>query len=149
MNERRRHTQCTLPRAMPDEKKTEMQALASQLRDWAGEAGFNQLAISDTDTSGHADHLARWLDSGFHGSMEYMARHQALRNAVSATSSSASPGSRVVSRCIHMPGAISIRTMGWPGCFAARRCASYATPATGSNMGILMLSAKKCGWRVG
>ena len=53
-----------------------------RLRGWARELGFASLGVADLDAAAHAeaaDRLARWLDDGFHGEMDYMARHAALR----------------------------------------------------------------------
>jgi epoxyqueuosine reductase len=53
-----------------------------RLRGWAREFGFASLGVADLDAAAHAeaaDRLARWLDDGFHGEMDYMARHAALR----------------------------------------------------------------------
>ena len=65
-----------MPPAMNPQQQ---QALARQLREWATELGFQQLGISDVDLGEHEDYLQRWLDAGFHGGMEYMARHGSKR----------------------------------------------------------------------
>jgi epoxyqueuosine reductase len=49
------------------------------LRAWASELGFAALGVADVDLSDVEPALARWLADGFHGEMEYMARHQRLR----------------------------------------------------------------------
>jgi epoxyqueuosine reductase len=50
-----------------------------RLRGWARELGFASFGVADVDLSAAAEGLARWLDAGFHGEMDYMARHAALR----------------------------------------------------------------------
>jgi len=50
-------------------------ALIQQIRQWGDELGFQQVGIADTDLSEAETHLHAWLQQGFHGQMEYMARH--------------------------------------------------------------------------
>jgi epoxyqueuosine reductase len=50
-----------------------------RLRGWARELGFASFGVADVELSAAAEGLARWLDAGFHGEMDYMARHAALR----------------------------------------------------------------------
>ena len=50
-----------------------------RLRGWARELGFVSFGVADVELSAAAEGLARWLDAGFHGEMDYMARHAALR----------------------------------------------------------------------
>jgi len=50
-------------------------ALVAKIRDWSTELGFQQLGISDIDLGEHPRYLQRWLDAGYHGSMDYMERH--------------------------------------------------------------------------
>ena len=76
-------------------------ALAASIRRWAGELGFADVAFSDA-TPGRVDgqaraaeteeRLADWLANGYHGTMEYMARH-GLRRARPAE---LVPGTRTV-----------------------------------------------------
>jgi len=49
------------------------------IRDWAGELGFQQLGVTDIELGEHPDYLQKWLDAGYHGEMEYMARHAGKR----------------------------------------------------------------------
>ena len=53
--------------------------LAADIKAWARELGFRDAAISDTDLSLEEPRLERWLARGFHGGMEYMARHGMTR----------------------------------------------------------------------
>ena len=55
--------------------------LAARIADWARELGFGALGISDADLGDAPKRLADWIAAGRHGTMEYMARHAALRSA--------------------------------------------------------------------
>jgi epoxyqueuosine reductase len=50
-----------------------------QLRDWARELGFASLGVADLDLSTAGEGLAAWLAAGWHGEMDYMARHGTKR----------------------------------------------------------------------
>jgi len=45
------------------------------LREWARELGFASLGVADVDLSSVEPGLLSWLDAGYHGEMDYMARH--------------------------------------------------------------------------
>jgi epoxyqueuosine reductase len=64
------------------EEITQEQAavLVEKIRQWAGELGFQQLGIADVDLGEHEGYLQKWLDAGYHGSMEYMSRHGTRRS---------------------------------------------------------------------
>jgi len=49
--------------------------LLPQIRQWALELGFQQLGVTDINLGEHEDYLQKWLAAGYHGSMDYMARH--------------------------------------------------------------------------
>jgi epoxyqueuosine reductase len=49
--------------------------LASQIKAWGQELGFQQVGITDTDLSQAEAHLSNWLAKNFHGTMAYMQRH--------------------------------------------------------------------------
>ncbi|MFZ2302117.1 MAG: tRNA epoxyqueuosine(34) reductase QueG [Gallionella sp.] len=55
-------------------------ALAAQIRAWAHELGFQAVGISDTDLSAAENDLLEWLTLGFHGEMDYMAKHGTKRS---------------------------------------------------------------------
>ncbi|KGE03746.1 tRNA epoxyqueuosine(34) reductase QueG [Pseudohaliea rubra] len=55
-------------------------ALAKRIRGWARELGFQQLGISDVDLAEHEGYLQKWLDAGYHGSMDFMAAHGTRRS---------------------------------------------------------------------
>lgn len=57
-----------------------LQALAQSIRSWAWELGFQQVGITDVDLGEHEAYLQKWLDAGYHGEMEYMARHGLKRS---------------------------------------------------------------------
>ncbi|ABB09487.1 4Fe-4S cluster binding protein [Burkholderia lata] len=52
-----------------------MTALAARIRAWGRELGFGAIGISDTDLSDAEAGLAAWLEAGYHGEMDYMAKH--------------------------------------------------------------------------
>ena len=54
--------------------------LAAKIRTWGEELGFQQVGITDTDLAIAEDRLNRWLDDGYHGEMDYMERHGAMRS---------------------------------------------------------------------
>jgi epoxyqueuosine reductase len=56
-----------------------MVALAERIKQWGAELGFQAVGIADTDLSAAGGRLAEWLGMGWHGEMDYMARHAGLR----------------------------------------------------------------------
>jgi epoxyqueuosine reductase len=58
---------------------TDWAKLASAIKAWGAELGFQKVAISDTDLSSAEPGLSAWLAAGCHGEMDYMARHGAKR----------------------------------------------------------------------
>jgi epoxyqueuosine reductase len=54
-------------------------ALAQRIKQWGSELGFQAVGIADADLSAAEPRLLDWLARGWHGEMEYMARHGALR----------------------------------------------------------------------
>ncbi len=53
--------------------------LADQIKRWGAELGFQAVGIADADLSAAEGRLAEWLAMGWHGDMDYMARHAGLR----------------------------------------------------------------------
>lgn len=58
----------------------ELEALSQKIRQWATELGFQQLGVTGVDLGEHEAYLQKWLDAGYHGSMDYMARHGSKRS---------------------------------------------------------------------
>src|SRR6476661_9059989 len=58
----------------------DLAALARDIRRWAAELGFQQLGITDCELSGAEARLLTWLERGWHGDMDYMARHGVKRS---------------------------------------------------------------------
>jgi epoxyqueuosine reductase len=78
-------------------------SLAARIRQWGAELGFQALGIADTDLAAAENRLGEWLAKGWHGEMDYMARHGALRSRPAELV----PGTvRVIScRMDYLPGA--------------------------------------------
>jgi epoxyqueuosine reductase len=76
-------------------------ALATRIRTWGRELGFDAVGISDTDLAHAEVTLEAWLAAGFHGEMDYMAKHGLKR----ARPAELVPGtSRVISlRMAYLP----------------------------------------------
>jgi len=56
-----------------------MAALANRIKQWGAELGFQAVGIADLELSAAGGRLAEWLAMGWHGEMDYMARHAGLR----------------------------------------------------------------------
>ncbi|MFV0477872.1 MAG: tRNA epoxyqueuosine(34) reductase QueG [Parahaliea sp.] len=56
------------------------QHLLGQIQQWARDFGFQQVGITEIELGEHPAHLQKWLTAGYHGSMDYMARHADLRH---------------------------------------------------------------------
>jgi len=54
-------------------------ALAAQIKQWGRALGFQAVGVADCDLSAAEPRLLDWLARGWHGEMEYMARHGARR----------------------------------------------------------------------
>lgn len=57
----------------------EAQALARSIKSWGAELGLQAVGIADVELSAAEERLLAWLARGFHGEMDYMARHGAKR----------------------------------------------------------------------
>lgn len=55
------------------------QDLVEKIKIWGQELGFQKVGICDVDLSAHEQELQRWLDAGYHGEMDWMARHGMMR----------------------------------------------------------------------
>jgi epoxyqueuosine reductase len=54
--------------------------LVEKIKKWGLELGFQQVGIADTQLNDAEDHLHHWLDKGFHGELDYMAKHGLKRS---------------------------------------------------------------------
>ena len=51
------------------------EALAADIKNWGMKLGFNQVGIADVDLSAAEERYRQWILKGFHGAMDYMAKH--------------------------------------------------------------------------
>ena len=81
-----------------------MDNLARDIKHWARELGFQQAGIADCDLSAAEPRLLAWLEKGWHGDMDYMARHGTARSRPAVLT----PGTlRVISaRMDYLPSAV-------------------------------------------
>ncbi|SCZ49856.1 tRNA epoxyqueuosine(34) reductase QueG [Thiohalomonas denitrificans] len=63
-----------------DRQNLEPNDLARHIRSWGRELGFQAVGITDIDLSAAERRFLDWLKAGFHGEMEYMARHGTRRS---------------------------------------------------------------------
>jgi epoxyqueuosine reductase len=70
----------------------QLEKLAHDIKLWGRELGFDQTGITGIDLSDEEPRLQAWLDAGYHGDMEYMARHGMMR----ARPAELQPGTRAV-----------------------------------------------------
>jgi epoxyqueuosine reductase len=64
-----------------DTRRLDVAALAARIDAWARELGFGAIGVSDLDLGEAPRRLADWIAAGRHGTMDYMARHAALRGS--------------------------------------------------------------------
>ncbi|KYC29220.1 putative Fe-S electron transport protein [Sterolibacterium denitrificans] len=58
------------------DRKTDWAALAARIKQWGRELGFADVGIAPATSSDVAERgLLAWLEAGWHGEMDYMARH--------------------------------------------------------------------------
>ena len=65
---------------MTQDNITDWSGLAKSIKCWGRELGFQTLGIAGTDLADAEARFAAWLDRGFHGKMDYMARHGTKRS---------------------------------------------------------------------
>ena len=53
--------------------------LAADIKRWGVALGFGEIGIADTDLSAAEPHYREWLQRGFQGAMDYMAKHDGKR----------------------------------------------------------------------
>ena len=63
-----------------DHSSIDFAALASQVKQWGRELGFQRLGISDTNLAEDEAHLLHWLKNCQHGEMAYMQTHGTRRS---------------------------------------------------------------------
>jgi epoxyqueuosine reductase len=63
-----------------DSPQTDFEQLAGNIRVWSERLGFQQLGITDTSLKLPETRLLDWLNDGFHGEMDYMAKHGTKRS---------------------------------------------------------------------
>lgn len=56
-----------------------LEALASSIKSWGKALGFSEVGIADTDLASAERHYQAWIEKGFHGDMDYMAKHGSKR----------------------------------------------------------------------
>ena len=52
-----------------------LQTLADSIKNWGKALGFSAVGITDTDLANAERHYQAWIEKGFHGDMDYMAKH--------------------------------------------------------------------------
>jgi epoxyqueuosine reductase len=61
------------------ETAVELGSIEERVKRWGREIGFDAVAIAGTELAAEEARLIEWLDRGWHGEMDYMARHGARR----------------------------------------------------------------------
>ena len=56
-----------------------LQTLADSIKNWGKALGFSAVGIADTDLANAERHYQAWIEKGFHGDMDYMAKHRNKR----------------------------------------------------------------------
>jgi epoxyqueuosine reductase len=87
---------------MPDPATLDLHAVKAALAAQARASGFDALGVASVELAEDERHLIEWLDSGFHGDMEYMERHGSMRSHPETLA----PGTVRV---------VSVRMNYWPG----------------------------------
>ncbi len=57
----------------------DLKQLAHDIKQWGRDLGFQETGITDTNLANEESLLLEWLDKGYHGEMDYMARHGVKR----------------------------------------------------------------------
>ena len=74
-----RQRECYMIGVMQGHHSYDPDQLAADIKAWGKALGFNHIGISDTDLSAAEPEYQAWLDQGFHGAMDYMAKHGSKR----------------------------------------------------------------------
>ncbi|MEO5559789.1 MAG: tRNA epoxyqueuosine(34) reductase QueG [Dokdonella sp.] len=64
----------------PIDSSIDPRTLVADIRRWGAELGFQHVGICGVELGDDEAHLLNWLDAGFHGEMDYMARHGTRRS---------------------------------------------------------------------
>ena len=64
---------------MTQPTKIDFAQLATDIKIWGRALGFQEIGISDTELTREENFLLQWLECGYHGDMDYMARHGTAR----------------------------------------------------------------------
>lgn len=56
-----------------------METLSARIKQWGLELGFNQIGITDTNLQHAESEHQAWIEKGYHGDMDYMAKHGTKR----------------------------------------------------------------------
>ena len=64
----------------PIDSSIDTRTLVADIRRWGAELGFQQVGICGVELDEDEAHLLNWLGAGFHGEMDYMARHGTRRS---------------------------------------------------------------------
>jgi epoxyqueuosine reductase len=67
------------PRHFRIDDKAALAELALRIKAWGRELGFGAVGVSDADLTDAEEGLASWLEAGYHGEMDYMAKHAMKR----------------------------------------------------------------------
>lgn len=67
------------PETTPPAPAEALLQLAKQIKQWGQSLGFSDIGITDTDLHAHEKLHQAWLAKGFHGEMDYMAKHGTKR----------------------------------------------------------------------
>jgi epoxyqueuosine reductase len=59
--------------------EADLRALKRSVADWARQLGFERMGVSGIDVDAAQARLLEWLGRGYHGEMDYLERHAALR----------------------------------------------------------------------
>lgn len=68
-----------MPKTLTIPGSNDLAGVAADIKRWGLELGFNQMGITDTDLSAAEAGHREWLEKGFHGAMDYMAKHGTKR----------------------------------------------------------------------
>lgn len=60
--------------------QTDYAALAMRIKEWGRALGFQEVGISGTDLGDAEVRMLEWLERGYHGEMDYMAKHGVKRS---------------------------------------------------------------------